>query len=375
MSKTCYYETLGVERGSDGKSIKAAFRKLAMQYHPDRNPGDAAAEQKFKEIGEAYDVLSDDQKRSAYDRFGHAAFENGAGGPGGFGGFSSSSFSDVFDDLFGEFMSGRRGQGRGRGADLRYDLELTLEEAFAGKKAEIETPGSVACETCDGTGARPGTSPTTCRTCGGMGKVRATQGFFTIERTCPTCQGAGQVIEDPCEVCHGTGRVQRTRTLSVDVPAGVEDGTRIRVSGEGEAGRNGGPNGDLYIFISIQEHEFFERDGRDLYCRTPISFATAALGGEFETPTIDGGRVKVKVPEGAQTGRQFRLRNKGMSVLQRPERGDLYIELAVETPVKLNAKQKQLLREFCEAGGDEACPQTANFFSRARAFWDRMTDA
>ena len=378
MAKACYYETLGVARGADAVAIKAAFRKLAMAYHPDRNPGDQAAELRFKEINEAYEILKDDDKRAAYDRFGHAAFQNGAGGPGGgFNGFArdfGASFSDIFDDIFSEFTSGRSGRGRGRGADLRYNLSITLEEAFRGKQAVIEAPGAIPCEACGGSGAEPGTQPSACSSCGGAGRVRATQGFFTIERACPACRGAGQVIADPCAACGGVGRVERPRRLSVDIPAGVEEGACIKRPGDGEPGRNGGPAGDLYIFITIKDHDLFEREGADLYCRAPISMTTAALGGEIEAPTIDGGRIKIKIPAGAQSGKQFRLRGKGMPIYRRPERGDLYVELFVETPSKLNARQKELLRAFCEAGGGE-CPQTQGFFDRAKSFWERMTEA
>ncbi|WP_411816760.1 molecular chaperone DnaJ [Hyphococcus sp. DH-69] len=383
MAQACYYEVLGVERGADGAAIKSAFRKRAMQYHPDRNQGDPEAEKKFKELGEAYEILSDDQKRAAYDRFGHAAFQNGANGHGGMGGgfgggAGAAGFGDIFDEIFGEFMGGQRGGrrgGPGRGADLKYNLEISLEDAFAGKKTEIRVPGSVACESCEGSGAKPGSGPTHCGTCKGAGRVRVQQGFFTIERSCPHCHGEGQVIADPCTDCGGQGRVRRERTLSVDVPAGIEDGTRIRLSGEGEAGPRGGPEGDLYIFVHVTEHDLFERDGADLYCMMPIPMTTAALGGDFEAPTIDGGRVKISVPEGAQTGKRFRVRSKGMTVLNQKGRGDLYVEVQVETPTGLNAEQKDLLRQFCEAGGGEAaCPQSRGFFDRAKNFWENVTD-
>lgn len=392
MSQTCYYDVLGVDRSADGATLKSAFRKRAMQYHPDRNKDDPKAEQKFKELGEAYDVLSDDQKRAAYDRFGHAAFQNGHGasaggangfarGFGGMGGAAGGAFSDIFDDIFSEFMGGggRRRGGPGRGADLKYNLQITLEEAFSGKKAEITTPGSVQCETCDGSGAKPGSGPTHCGTCKGVGRVRVQQGFFTIERTCPQCHGEGRVISDPCGDCGGQGRVRRERTLSVDVPAGIEDGTRIRLSGEGEAGPRGGPEGDLYIFVSVLDHDLFERDGPDLYCVMPIPMTTAALGGDFESPTIDGGRVKISVPEGAQTGKRFRVRGRGMTQLDQSgrgdirRRGDLYVEVQVETPTGLTSAQKDLLRQFCEAGGgEESCPRSKGFFERARRFWDEI---
>jgi molecular chaperone DnaJ len=372
-----FYTTLGLERGADEAAIKAAFRKAAMKYHPDRNQGDASAEQKFKEVNEAYEVLSDPQKRAAYDRYGHAAFKNG-GGPNGFNGFAggagfdASAFSDVFEDLFSDIMGarGQRSRGPGRGADLKYALEITLDEAYAGKKATITVPGSVACETCEGSGAKRGSGPTTCGTCRGAGRVRVQQGFFTLERTCPHCGGEGRVIADPCTDCAGQGRVRRERTLAVDVPAGIENGTRIRLAGEGEAGPRGGPEGDLYIFVEVRPHELFDRDGADLYCALPVPMTTAALGGEVEAPTIEGGRVSISIPEGTQTGKRFRVKGKGMSRLNQKGRGDLFVEIGVETPVNLTARQKELLREFCAAGGDEKCPQSQGFFDRAKKFWD-----
>jgi molecular chaperone DnaJ len=380
-----YYSMLGVARDADDKQIKSAFRKLAMKYHPDQNQGDTEAERKFKEIGEAYEVLSDDQKRAAYDRYGHDAFKqgmNGGGGAGGFGGaqgFSSGAFSDIFDDIFGEFMGGQRGGGNrrnpGRGADLKHELTISLSDAYAGVQSTITVPSSEACEVCEGSGSEPGSGPTTCTTCGGVGRVRAQQGFFTVERTCPACNGQGQVITDPCKACHGQGRVRKDRTLQVDIPAGVENGTRIRLAGEGEAGVRGGPFGDLYLFVSVQDHELFERDGPDLYCMAHVPMTTAALGGEIEAPTIDGGRVKIKIPAGAQSGKKFRLRGKGMSVLRRKGRGDMLVELHVETPVDLTPRQKELMEEFCKEGGDERCPQSRGFFEKARDFWDNMKDA
>lgn len=377
-----FYTALGVDRGADEAAIKSAFRKGAMKYHPDRNQGDADAERKFKEINEAYEVLSDPQKRAAYDRYGHAAFKNG-GGQGGFngfangfaGGFASGNFSDVFEDIFGEFMGARGGQrqrGPGRGADLKYALDITLAEAFTGKKAEITVPGSVSCETCEGSGSRPGSGPTACATCRGAGRVRMSQGFFTIERTCPQCGGEGRVISDPCDDCGGQGRVQRERTLMVDVPAGIENGTRIRLAGEGEAGPRGGPEGDLYIFVNVGGHDLFERDGGDLYCTLPLPMTTAALGGALEAPTIEGGRVRIDVPEGAQTGKRFRIKGKGMTRLNQKGRGDLFVEILVETPVALTPRQKALLREFCEAGGDKNCPQSEGFLGKAKKFWDGL---
>jgi len=377
MSKRDYYEVLGVSREADEKELKSAYRKLAKQYHPDANPGDQTAEAKFKEISEAYDVLKDPQKRAAYNQFGHAAFEGGGfGGGQGFGADFSSSMSDIFEDLFGEFMGGRRGTGggRNRGSDLRYNLEIELGDAYSGTTSQISIPTSVSCETCDGGGAKPGTSPTTCTTCNGHGKVRAQQAFFTIERTCPECHGRGQVISDPCEDCSGSGRVTKERTLSVNIPAGVEDGTRIRLANEGEAGLRGGPAGDLYIFLSILPHELFQRDGADLFCRVPVSMTTAALGGQIEVPTVDGSRARVQVPEGTQTGRQFRLRSKGMPVLRSKHYGDLYIQVTVETPVKLSRKQKQILRDFEDASDDKTNPESAGFFARVKEFWDGLSE-
>jgi molecular chaperone DnaJ len=379
MSKRDFYDVLGVSKNASAEELKKAYRAKAKELHPDRNPGDKEAETKFKELNEAYDVLKDEQSRAAYDQFGHAAFEGGGPrGPGGFGqGFSgdfSASMSDIFDDLFGEFMGGRRGRrgdgGRARGQDLRYNMDISLEEAFEGKKAQIRVPSSVSCDTCHGSGAEPGSKPVTCPTCQGAGKVRATQGFFTVERTCPTCHGRGQTIEKPCHVCHGAGRVERERTLSVNIPAGVEDGTRIRLAGEGEAGLRSGPSGDLYIFLSVRPHPLFQRDGADLFCRVPISMTTAALGGEIEVPTLNGKRVKLKIPEGSQTGRQFRLKDKGMPVINSREVGDLYIQITVETPVHLSKKQKELLRDFEKASNGETNPESSGFFAKVKEFWD-----
>jgi len=370
LSKADFYEMLGVTRECDDGALKSAFRKLAMKYHPDRNPGDADAEHRFKEINQAYEVLKDPQKRAAYDRFGHAAFEQGmAGGAGGFGG---GGFSDIFEDLFGEMMGGRRRSsgGRERGADMRYNMEITLEEAFTGKTAQIRVPSSITCSDCSGSGAKPGTSPVTCSMCAGSGRVRASQGFFSIERTCPQCQGRGQTIKDPCPKCAGQGRVMEERSLSVNIPSGIEDGTRIRLAGEGEAGMRGGPSGDLYIFLSVKPHEFFQRDGADLYCKVPISMTTAALGGQFEVATLDGTQTRVKVPEGTQNGRQFRLKGKGMPVLRQPQVGDLYIQVAVETPQNLSRRQRELLEEFEKLSSTENSPQSAGFFSRMKDFFE-----
>ncbi len=372
-----FYSLLGLDRAADDAAIKSAFRKAAMRHHPDRNQGDPEAERKFKEVNEAYEILSDPQKRAAYDRFGHAAFRNGGGpgGPNGFaGGFDAGAFSDVFEDLFSDLMGarGQRSRAPGRGADLKYALDITLEEAFAGKKASISVPGSVGCEACEGSGAKKGSGPSTCGTCRGAGRVRVQQGFFTLERTCPQCGGEGRVITDPCTDCGGQGRVKRERTLVVDVPAGIENGTRIRLAGEGEAGPRGGPEGDLYIFVELKAHELFERDGADLYCALPVPMTTAALGGEVESPTIEGGRVSISVPDGTQTGRRFRVKGKGMTKLNQKGRGDLFIEISVETPVNLNARQKELLREFCEAGGEDCSPSSSGFFKKAKKFWEGL---
>lgn len=365
-TKRCYYETLEVGRDADESVLKSSFRKLAMKFHPDRNPGDDTSEVKFKEINEAYEVLKDKDKRAAYDRFGHAAFEQGGpGGGAGFGAGFASSFSDIFEDLFG--MAGQRGRGgRERGADLRYNMEITLEEAFGGKTAQIEIPVSVTCEACSGIGAKAGTKPKTCSTCGGVGRVRQSQGFFTLERTCPGCQGRGQMIEDACPSCSGQGRVTRERNLSVNIPQGVEDGTRIRLAGEGEAGVRGGPPGDLYIFLSLAQHQLFQRDGADLHCRVPISMVTAALGGEFEVPTIDKGKTKVKVPAGTQSGRRFRIASKGMPVLRSRQMGDMYVQVAVETPQNLTKKQQELLAEFEKLSSGNTQPESVGFFAKVK---------
>ncbi len=377
MAKRDYYEVLGVTRTADEKDLKSAFRKLAMQFHPDRNPGNAEAESKFKEINEAYDCLKDGQKRAAYDRFGHAAFENGGGGgPGGpgFNGDFAQTMSDIFENFFGGDMGGRggRGGGRERGSDLQYNLEITLEEAFTGKDVEIRIPTTITCDACTGTGAKPGTSAQSCRTCGGIGRVRAVQGFFTIERTCPTCQGRGQVIPDPCKKCGGAGHTATEKTLTIAIPAGIEDGNRIRRSGEGEAGSRGGPSGDLYIFISIRPHAFFQRDGADVYCRVPISMTTAALGGQIEVPTLEGVSAKVKVPEGTQGGRQIPLKGKGMPIMRTRGHGDMYIQVTVETPRNLTKRQRELLEEFEKASSGETHPESAGFFAKVKDFFDNL---
>ncbi|MCO4776164.1 MULTISPECIES: molecular chaperone DnaJ [Lentibacter] len=380
MAKRDYYEVLGISKGASADEIKKAYRTKAKELHPDRNTDDPDLEAQFKEAGEAYEVLKDADKKAAYDRYGHAAFEGGMGGGrqgGGYGGQQgdfSSAFSDVFDDLFGDFMGGQRGGGRqraARGADLRYNLRVSLEDAFSGLQKTINVPTSVACDGCSGTGAEGGAEPTTCPTCSGMGKVRAQQGFFTVERTCPTCSGLGQTIKNPCGKCHGQGRVEKDRSLAVNIPAGVETGTRIRLAGEGEAGMRGGPTGDLYIFIEVEAHKIFEREGVNLFCRVPVSMAAAALGGDIEVPTIDGGRSRVKIPSGSQSGRQMRLRAKGMPALRGGGSGDMFIELAVETPVNLTSKQKELLKEF-EALSEDNNPESKSFFKSVKGFWDSM---
>ncbi len=377
MAKADYYETLGVERGASEADMKKAYRKLAMEYHPDRNPDDAAAEQKFKEISEAYAVLSDKEKRATYDQFGHAAFDGQPGGPGA--GFDyHSTFADVFDDLFGEFMGGRRGARGGqratRGADLRYNMEIDLEEAFAGKQTTVRVPTTVTCSTCDGSGAAEGAKPETCPTCRGAGKVRAQQGFFTIERSCPACKGEGRIVTNPCKACNGAGRVQKEKTLSINIPAGVEDGTRIRLTGEGEAGVRGAASGDLYIFLSIKSHRLFRRDGANIYCRVPIPMTRGALGGSIEVPTLGGGRAKVTIPAGTQSGHQFRLKGKGMPLMRGSRHGDMYIQVNVETPVNLTKQQKELLAEFEKSGGKNTNPESEGFFAKVKDIWEDLKE-
>jgi molecular chaperone DnaJ len=367
-----FYELLGVSRTASGDDIKKAFRKLAMQHHPDRNSGDKEAEKKFKDLNHAYDVLKDPEKRAAYDRYGAAAFDGSMGGhPGGPGGFQGQGFDfgSVFGDIFDEMFGGARGRGPGgrtdmRGQDLRFNLEITLEQAYSGTDATVRVPSSVSCETCHGSGAEPGSKPQQCATCHGRGRLRAQQGFFTVERACHTCHGAGQVIDKPCKTCVGQGRVRRDKTLKVNIPAGVEDGTRIRLSGEGEAGTRGGPAGDLYVFLSVRRHQLFEREGADVHCRVPISMIQATLGGSIEVPTLDGKMARINIPAGAQSGHQFRMRGKGMPVVRSTQRGDMYIEIGVETPVNLTAKQKELLKEFEKAG--KTSPESEGFFSKVK---------
>jgi len=385
MSKD-FYKTLGVDKSADAAELKKAYRKLAMKYHPDQNKDNPDAESKFKELNEAYDILKDDQKRAAYDQYGAAAFDGSMGGGGGFGGAGfggGAGFSDIFEDMFGDFMGGGgRGnaQNSSRGSDLQYTLQISLEDAFKGKEAKIKIPLNETCDQCDGSGAKDGASAQNCGTCDGAGRVRQQQGFFTIERTCPTCQGQGSTIKDPCKKCHGEGRVKKEKNLQVKIPNGVDTGRRIRLSGEGEAGMRGGPRGDLFVLLSVKPHKFFKRDGANLYCRVPIPMTKAALGDDIEVPTIEGKTAKVKIPAGTQTGQQFRLKGKGMTLLQSAHRGDLFIEIFVETPVNLNKKQeatiKQLDKDF---GGDKGSknkhsPESEGFFNKMREFWDDLKE-
>ncbi len=366
-----YYELLSVERGADEKTLKLAYRKLAMEYHPDRNPGNDEAEARFKAINEAYDILKDPQKRAAYDRFGKDAFQNGGGGRGGAG---FGDFSDIFESFFGDTFGGGQGRGHARGADLRYDMEITLEEAFHGKPAEIAIDVAVACDTCDGSGAKSGSGKNRCGTCNGHGKVRAQQGFFVVERVCPICQGRGEVIADPCQKCHGDGRVEARQNIEVNIPPGVDEGTRIRVAGKGEAGANGATAGDLYIFLHVKRHKMFEREGTTLFCEVPVSFTTAALGGEIEIPGLDGSKHKIRIPEGIQSGKQIRQRGAGMPVLQGRGTGDMVVQIDVETPTKLSARQRELLFEFRETETGEESPQSRGFFNKVKEVWDDLTD-
>jgi molecular chaperone DnaJ len=377
MAKRDYYDVLGVSKTASADEIKKAYRRLAMKFHPDRNTDDAGAESKFKEAKEAYEVLSSDEKRSAYDRFGHEGVRASAGGGAGPGGFGAEGFSDIFGDVFGDiFGGGRRGGGSQvfRGADLGYELKLDLEQAVSGDNVTIDVPTQVSCDTCSGTGAKKGSEPTQCTTCGGAGQVRMQQGFFSIQQTCPACKGTGKVIADPCGDCHGAGRVRKTRTLAVKVPAGVDDGDRIRLSGEGEAGRNGGPAGDLYVEIRLKQHKIFERDGADLACEVPVSFATATLGGEVELPTLDG-NVSLKIPSGTQSGKTFRLRGKGVVTVRDPRKGDLFAQVQVETPVNLTAEQKSLLEEFeqsVKSGGSKHNPRAGGWLDSVKRFFESI---
>ncbi|MCI5060617.1 MAG: molecular chaperone DnaJ [Alphaproteobacteria bacterium] len=392
MSKD-FYKTLGVERGASADDIKKAYRKLAMKYHPDQNKDNKEAETKFKEINEAYDILKDEKKRAAYDRFGAAAFDgsqgpfggggtSGAGNPFGGGFNNAGNFSDIFEDMFGSFMDGGMG-GRGnggamRGNDMQYALDIDLEDAYFGKETTIRVPLNDTCDKCDGSGAEKGSKPETCTTCNGTGRVRAQQGFFTIERTCATCGGVGQMIKNPCKACSGTGRVRREKTLKVNIPKGIDGGRRIRLSGEGEAGVRGGPSGDLYILVGLKPHKFFKREGANLYCRVPIPMTTATLGGEIEVPTVDGKKAEVKVPGGTQTGQQFRLRGKGMPVIGSNTNGDMYIEIFVETPVNLNSKQKDMFKKLDKdlsgKDGKKYSPESSSFVKKMKDLWSDLTE-
>ncbi len=376
MAKRDYYEVLGVARDADEDTLKKAYRKLAMKYHPDRNQGDKDAEPKFKELNEAYDVLKDGEKRAAYDRYGHAAFDQAQGGGGGGRGggpFGGGGFEDIFEEMFSRFGGGGRGRApSGRGADLRTDIEITLEEAYAGVRKTVRVASPVQCEACKGNGGEGGaTTASTCAGCNGTGKIRAQQGFFLIERSCPTCGGTGRTIKDPCKICQGAGRVQRERNVQVPIPAGVEEGMRVRLAGEGEAGMRGAPSGDLYVDVAIKQHALFQRDGSNIYVRVPLRMSQAALGGAIEVPTIDGGRAKVTIPPGAQSGDQFRLRGKGFAILRRSDRGDMYVQVAVETPLNLSKRQKELMEEFdaeAEKSG-KSSPESQGFFDRVKEFW------
>lgn len=382
MSDKDYYEILGVDKSASADELKKSYRKLAMKYHPDRNKDNPEAEAKFKEISQAYDILKDEDKRAAYDRYGAAAFDGsmGGGGPGGHpgGGFGGAGgFSDIFEDMFGDFMGGgggRRRNGPARGSDLQYTMDMSMEDAFKGKEAKIKIPVNNPCEKCNGSGAEDGSGAQSCTTCGGVGRVRQQQGFFTIERTCPSCEGEGVTIKNPCKACHGSGLTRGSKTLKVNIPAGVETGRRIRLTGEGEAGLRGGPRGDLYVMINVKAHKLFNRDGANLYCRVPITITRAALGGEIEVPTIEGTRATVKIPAGTQTGQQFRLKGKGMSMLRSSSRGDMFIEIFVETPVNLNKKQQDLLQELDKSmntgkSASKNSPESSGFFNKIKDFW------
>ncbi len=372
MAKRDYYDVLGINKSANSDEIKSAYRKLAVKYHPDKNPGDKKAEEKFKEASEAYGILSDKSKKENYDNFGHAAFENGGGQRGGFGGFTGADFSDIFEDFFGEF--GGRGSSRGRssnnrGSDLRYDLSITLEEAYKGKKQDIKFSTSERCDTCKGDGSKPGYSADRCSYCGGNGKIRSSQGFFTVQQTCPQCNGNGEEINNPCNDCNGRGKRQASKRISVTIPKGVDDGTRIRLAGKGEAGSRGGTSGDLYLFINVQSHDLFKRSDENLFFEFPISIADAALGTTIEIPTIDGGKAKIKIPDGTQNGKQFRLKGKGMPFMRRGDHGDLYVQVKTEVPIYLNKKQKELLEQFRKIENEKSNPSIKKFFQKAKSFW------
>ncbi|MDC3035797.1 molecular chaperone DnaJ [Candidatus Pelagibacter sp.] len=374
MAKRDYYDVLGVNKNASSEELKSAYRKLAVKFHPDKNPGDKVAEEKFKEASEAYGVLSDKSKKENYDNFGHAAFENGGGGRGGFGGFSGADFSDIFEDFFGDFGGGRSSRGRksnNRGADLRYDLSISLEEAYSGKKQNIQFSTSETCSTCKGNGSKPGFSADRCSYCGGNGRVRSNQGFFTVQQTCPQCSGSGEEITNPCNDCHGQGNKQASKKISVTIPKGVDDGTRIRLAGKGEAGTRGGASGDLYLFVNVENHDLFKRSDVNLFFEFPISVTDAALGTTIEIPTIDGGRAKIKIPEGTQNNKQFRLKGKGMPFMRRGDFGDLYVQVKTEIPVLLNKEQKELLKKFREIENEKSNPSIRKFFQKAKTFWKK----
>ncbi len=372
MAKRDYYEVLGVNKSASADQIKSAYRKLAVKFHPDKNKGDKGAEEKFKEASEAYHVLSNSERKQNYDNFGHSAFENGGGGRGGFGNFDfSNHFSDIFEDFFGEgFGGGRRSRrSNNRGSDLRYDLSISLEEAFSGKKQDIKFSTSEKCNTCSGSGSKPGHQAGACTMCGGQGQIRSSQGFFTVQQTCPQCAGAGEEITHPCPDCNGQGKKQTSKRLSVTIPKGVDDGTRIRLSGKGEAGSRGGNSGDLYLFINVHSHELFKRSDENLFFECPVSIADAALGTSIEIPTIDGGKAKIKIPAGTQSGKQFRLKGKGMPYMRGNDFGDLYIQVNTEVPISLNKEQKELLEKFREIENEKSNPSIKKFFQKAKSFW------
>ncbi|MDA9731226.1 molecular chaperone DnaJ [Candidatus Pelagibacter sp.] len=373
MAKRDYYDVLGVSKNASSDELKSAYRKLAVKYHPDKNPGDKAAEDKFKEASEAYGILSDKSKKENYDNFGHAAFENGGGGRGGFGGFSGADFSDIFEDFFGDFGGGSRRNSRknnNRGSDLRYDLSISLEEAFKGKKQNIQFSTTEKCNTCKGNGSKPGYNPDRCTYCGGNGRVRTNQGFFTVQQTCPQCAGSGEEITNPCNDCNGQGNKQSSKKISVTIPKGVDDGTRIRLAGKGEAGTRGGASGDLYLFVNVESHQVFKRSDVNLFFEFPISIADAALGTTIEIPTIDGGKAKIKIPEGTQNGKQFRLKGKGMPFMRRGDFGDLYVQVKTEVPISLNKEQKELLEKFRKIENERSNPSIKKFFQKAKDFWN-----
>ena len=373
MAKRDYYDVLGVNKSATPEQIKSAYRKLAVKYHPDKNKGDKASEEKFKEASEAYHILSNAERKQNYDNFGHAAFENAGGGRGGFGNFDfSSNFSDIFEDFFGEgFGGGRRSRrSSNRGSDLRYDLSITLEEAYKGKKQDIKFSTSEKCDTCKGSGSKPGHNAGSCSMCGGHGQVRSSQGFFTVQQTCPQCSGSGEEITNPCSSCSGQGKKQTSKKLSVTIPKGVDDGTRIRLAGKGEAGSRGAASGDLYLFINVYSHDFFKRSDENLFFECPISIADAALGISIEIPTIDGGKAKIKIPSGTQSGKQFRLKGKGMPYMRGSGNGDLYVQVNTEVPVSLNKEQKELLEKFRQIENEKSNPSIKKFFQKAKSFWN-----